>query len=105
MSREDFQPLIPPEKIVPELTIRAILVGVILAIIMGSANAILLFDLPFVAIGGRIGGRIREDKIRNRIYEHLPKQFKPEIKVIKDDLMVAKGACLLVEESEGNIIK
>ena len=41
MSREDFQPLIPPEKIVPELTIRAILVGVILAIIMGSANAYL----------------------------------------------------------------
>lgn len=69
------------------------------------ANAILLFDLPFVAIGGRIGGRIREDKIRNRIYEYLPKQFKPEIKVIKDDLMVAKGVCLLVEESEGNIIK
>ncbi len=41
MSREDFQPLIPPEKIIPELTIRAILVGVILAIIMGSANAYL----------------------------------------------------------------
>ncbi len=41
MSREDFQPLIPPEKIVPELTIKAILVGVILAIIMGSANAYL----------------------------------------------------------------
>ena len=41
MSREDFQPLIPPEKIIPELTLRAILVGVILAIIMGSANAYL----------------------------------------------------------------
>lgn len=41
MSREDFQPLIPPEKSIPELTLRAILVGVILAIIMGSANAYL----------------------------------------------------------------
>jgi len=41
MSREDFQPLIPPEKEIPELTIKAILVGVILAVIMGSANAYL----------------------------------------------------------------
>ncbi|RLF43863.1 MAG: oligopeptide transporter, OPT family, partial [Thermoplasmata archaeon] len=41
MSREDFQPLIPPEKIISELTIKAVLVGVILAIIMGSANAYL----------------------------------------------------------------
>lgn len=41
MSREDFQPLIPPEKSVAELTLKAILVGVILSIIMGSANAYL----------------------------------------------------------------
>lgn len=41
MSRENFQPLIPPEKIIPELTLKAVLVGVILAVIMGSANAYL----------------------------------------------------------------
>ncbi|MCD6512305.1 MAG: oligopeptide transporter, OPT family [Thermoplasmata archaeon] len=41
MSRENFQPLIPPEKNIPELTLKAVLVGVILAIIMGSANAYL----------------------------------------------------------------
>ena len=41
MSRENFQPLIPPEKSVPELTLKAILVGVTLAIIMGAANAYL----------------------------------------------------------------
>ena len=41
MSREDFQPLIPPEKSVAELTLKAVLVGVVLAIIMGSANAYL----------------------------------------------------------------
>ncbi|MCD6481950.1 MAG: oligopeptide transporter, OPT family [Thermoplasmata archaeon] len=41
MSRENFQSLIPPEKSVPELTLKAVLVGVILAIVMGSANAYL----------------------------------------------------------------
>lgn len=41
MSRENFQPLIPPEKSVSELTLKAILVGVTLAIIMGAANAYL----------------------------------------------------------------
>ena len=41
MSRENFQPLIPPEKSVAELTLKAVLVGVILAIVMGSANAYL----------------------------------------------------------------
>ncbi len=41
MSREDFQPLIPPEKVIHELTLKAILAGVILAIVMGSANAYL----------------------------------------------------------------
>ncbi len=41
MSRENFQSLIPPEKSIPELTFKAVLVGVILAIVMGSANAYL----------------------------------------------------------------
>jgi len=41
MSRENFQPLIPPEKSVNELTLKAVLTGVILALIMGPANAYL----------------------------------------------------------------
>ena len=41
MSRENFQPLIPPEKVIPELTKKAVFVGIILAVIMGSANAYL----------------------------------------------------------------
>ena len=40
-SREDFQSFIPPEKVIPELTIKATLVGILLAIILGSANAYL----------------------------------------------------------------
>ncbi|MCD6299449.1 MAG: oligopeptide transporter, OPT family [Thermoplasmata archaeon] len=41
MSRENFNSYIPAEKELPELTLKAVLVGMILAIIMGSANAYL----------------------------------------------------------------
>jgi len=40
-SREDFKSFIPAKKIIPELTIKAILIGAMLAIILGSANAYL----------------------------------------------------------------
>ena len=41
MTRENFPSFIPAEKIIPELTIKAILVGVFLAIVLGAANAYL----------------------------------------------------------------
>ena len=40
-SREEFKSFIPNKKIIPELTIKAVLVGAILAIILGAANAYL----------------------------------------------------------------
>jgi putative OPT family oligopeptide transporter len=40
-SREDFKSFIPASKKIPELTIKAVLVGALLAIILGSANAYL----------------------------------------------------------------
>ena len=40
-SREDFKSFIPSKKIIQELTIKAVLVGALLAIILGSANAYL----------------------------------------------------------------
>ena len=40
-SRENFKSFIPASKIVPELTLKAVLVGALLAIILGSANAYL----------------------------------------------------------------
>lgn len=41
MTREDFESYIPAEETIPELTLKAVIVGAILAIIMGSANAYL----------------------------------------------------------------
>jgi len=40
-SRDDFHSFIPAEKKIPELTIKAVLVGAILAVILGAANAYL----------------------------------------------------------------
>ncbi|MBN2599220.1 MAG: oligopeptide transporter, OPT family [Candidatus Thermoplasmatota archaeon] len=40
-SRDDFRSFIPAEKKIPELTVKAVLVGAILAIILGAANAYL----------------------------------------------------------------
>jgi putative OPT family oligopeptide transporter len=41
MSREDFKSFIPAKKTIPELTIKAVLVGAVLAIVLGAANAYL----------------------------------------------------------------
>ena len=38
-SREDFKSFIPAERSIPEFTMRAVLVGALLAVILGSANA------------------------------------------------------------------
>ncbi|PNX52785.1 MAG: oligopeptide transporter, OPT family [Thermoplasmata archaeon M9B2D] len=40
-SRDDFHSFIPAEKKIPELTLKAVLVGAILAIVLGAANAYL----------------------------------------------------------------
>ncbi|PNX47089.1 MAG: hypothetical protein BV457_06370, partial [Thermoplasmata archaeon M9B1D] len=40
-NREDFKSFIPADKIIPELTIKAVLVGIFLAIVLGAANAYL----------------------------------------------------------------
>ncbi|MEF8879007.1 MAG: oligopeptide transporter, OPT family [Candidatus Thermoplasmatota archaeon] len=40
-SREDFKSFIPAEKTIPELTVKAVLTGVFLAIVLGAANAYL----------------------------------------------------------------
>ena len=40
-DRENFKSFIPAEKVIPELTVKAVLVGVFLAIVLGAANAYL----------------------------------------------------------------
>ena len=40
-KNEQFKPYIPAEKITPEFTVTSIIMGVILAIVFGAANAYL----------------------------------------------------------------
>jgi len=40
-SRDDFKSFIPAKKIIPELTLKAVLVGLVLAVVLGAANAYL----------------------------------------------------------------
>ena len=41
MDNKDFKPYVPAEKITPEITVTSMLVGIILAVIFGAANAYL----------------------------------------------------------------
>lgn len=59
------------------------------------ANAVMLLDPTAVVLGGRIGMQLDEAKLKERIYRYLMPGFTPEIKILKDELAVAKGACLL----------
>lgn len=41
MENKEFKPYIPAEKITPELTVTSVIMGVLLAVIFGAANAYL----------------------------------------------------------------
>ena len=40
-NKKDFKPYVPAEKITAELTVTSIIMGVILAVVFGAANAYL----------------------------------------------------------------
>jgi len=61
------------------------------------ANAVMLLDPQAVVFGGRIGGNLDVEVLREKIYRYLMDGFEPEIFTLNDPLAVAKGACLLVE--------
>ena len=41
MDKQEFKPYIPADKVTPELTVTSIIIGIILAIVFGAANAYL----------------------------------------------------------------
>ena len=40
-KKQEFQPYIPASKITPELTVTSVIMGVLLAVVFGAANAYL----------------------------------------------------------------
>ncbi|HDN83379.1 MAG TPA: ROK family protein [Candidatus Altiarchaeales archaeon] len=59
------------------------------------ANSAMLLDPLAIVFGGRIGMNLSLEKLKARIYRYLMHGFSPEIKILKDELAVAKGACFL----------
>ena len=60
------------------------------------AKAVMILDPEVVTIGGRLG-RVFNEEDFTKIYEYLPKEFDVDVKIIGDDLAVAKGAALISE--------
>jgi len=44
-NKKEFKPYIPAEKVTPEITITSIVMGIILAVVFGAANAYLGLEL------------------------------------------------------------
>jgi len=65
------------------------------------ARAVMILDPQLVAFGGRIAEKLEEDDF-HLIYEYLPEEFDPEIRIVRDGLAVAKGAALLCYIEKGN---
>ena len=63
------------------------------------ANVIMVLNPEAIVIGGRIGYRLDLRKIRDEVLRYIPKDFEPKFYSLKDDLAVAKGACLLARTS------
>ncbi|ADC66585.1 ROK family protein [Ferroglobus placidus DSM 10642] len=65
------------------------------------ARAVMILDPEAVVFGGRIAS-ILEPEDFEQIYNFLPSEFRPEIRIIKDPLAVAKGAAILAGEKDGH---
>ncbi|MBE8539656.1 ROK family protein [Geoglobus acetivorans] len=63
------------------------------------AKAVLVLDPEAVVFGGRISTLLEPEDFEI-IYDFLPTEFRPEIRVIKDALAVAKGAAILAGGEE-----
>ena len=61
------------------------------------AKAVLILDPEAIVFGGRISATLEPGDFMP-VYSYLPPEFRPEIKVIKDPLAVAKGAAILAGE-------
>ncbi len=63
------------------------------------ANSIKLLDPEAVVLGGRIGMNLNVDIVKDCVYSYLPPFYQTKILTLKDELSVAKGACLVCFEN------
>ncbi len=67
---------------------------------MEVAKAVMILDPDAIIFGGRISAMLESEDFEI-IYEFLPAEFRPEIKIIKDPHAVAKGAAILAGGEHG----
>jgi glucokinase/N-acetylglucosamine kinase len=65
------------------------------------SSAMMLMDFQAIVFGGRIGARLRIDRIKEGIEKYVMPEFRAEIIIMDDELAVAKGAALLAKEVFG----
>ena len=55
-KKNDFRPLIPADKVLPEFTVTSVILGMILAVIFGGANAYLGLRVGMTVFSLNTGG-------------------------------------------------
>jgi len=61
---------------------------------MAIANAVRLLDPEVIALGGRIGMNLDTEVVRDCVQSYLPEFYSIRVEAVKDEMSVAKGACL-----------
>ncbi len=63
------------------------------------AASIMLLNPEAIAIGGRIGGRLKINEVVETVSRFADEDLLPEFYAIRDDFAVAKGAAMLVADT------
>ena len=103
-NKNEFKPYIPAEKITPELTVTSIIMGIILAVVFGAANAYLglrvgmtvsaSIPAAVIAMGViRPGKRQRSREIFTRIDVEFCLGIRILCNGISDGCRAASGEC------------
>ena len=67
-DKKEFKPFIPADRVVPELTVTSIIIGALLAVLFGGANA-------YLGAAGR-HDRIGFDSCRSYFHGYYPRYFE-----------------------------
>ena len=74
-ENKEFKPYIPADKVTPELTAVSVIIGVLLAVVFGAANAYLGLRVGLHSCGGYLHGRYpRPDAPQF----HSGEQYRPD---------------------------
>ena len=91
-NKNDFKPYIPAERVVPEFTVTSILIGVLLAIVFGAANAYLGLRVG-MTISASIPAAVISMGIIRMILRKDSTWFRPSVLPVSPLLPVPSSPC------------